>query len=111
MPNMRAPLRGLGRRVSGQVVRQVVADNKVAQVGQDLLRASAVLTPMDPRKIAVKAEGQREWKWWTATSAAKLELGWFILPDHDKRVKYEVMSDADWGQARVYVYDFAEVPR
>jgi hypothetical protein len=112
MPDLRAALRATGgRRVTGQVVKPKVIDNKVSQNPQSLLRATCVLTPMSPRKISIKEEGQRDWKWWTASSAVKLELGWFILPDHDKRIKYEVMQSADWGQARVYIYDFVETAR
>lgn len=112
MPDMRPALRAAGgRRITGQVMRPRVVDNKVQQNPQELVRATAVLTPMSARKIALKPEGERAWKWWTATSATRLDLGMFILPDHDGRIKYEVMTDADWGQARVYIYDFVERPR
>ena len=66
---------------------------------------------MPARKIAIKPEGQRLWKWWTATTTVKLELGWFIRADKDGGRLYEVMEEEDWGQARVYSYGFAESPR
>lgn len=111
MPNMRDATRGLTRRVTGQVIRQKVEDHEAVQNPIDLLRASVVLTPMTPRKIAIKPEGQRKWKWWTGTSTTRLELGWYLKPDKDKRLIYEVMEVADWKQARVWIYDFAEAPR
>lgn len=111
MPSMRQALKGLTRRVAFQVIKQKVVDGEAVQDPRDLLRASVVLTPMTPRKIMIKPEGQRTWKWWTGTSTVKLELGWFLRPDHDKKKLYEVMEVADWGQARIYVYDFAEAPR
>lgn len=112
MPNMTAALRAVGaRRISGQVVRQVVVDGEAQQQGQSLLRASAVLVPLTARQIAIKPEGQRRWKWWRATSTTNLSLGWYILPDRDKFLKYEVMSLEDYSQARVFVYDFVETPR
>jgi hypothetical protein len=111
MPDMRAPLRGIGRRVTGQVIKQVVVDGEAKQEGQNLLRASVVLTPLDPREILIKPEGQRKWKWWKASSAVELNIGWFLIPDHDHLIKYEIMTLADWGQARVYLYDFVETPR
>lgn len=111
-PNLRVAIRAVGgRRLTVQVVKQKVVDREAVQDGQELLRATVVLTPMTPRKIAVKPEGQRTWKWWTGTSSVPLELGWFLVPDKDRRKLYEVMESADWGQARVYVYDFAEAPR
>ncbi len=112
MPDLRAPLRAVGgRRITAQIVKPKVVDHQVQQNPQELLRATCVLTPMDAQKIAIKPEGQREWKWWSAASAQRLELGWFLLPDHDDRIKYEVMEVSDWGQARVYLYDFREAPR
>lgn len=108
---MRAPLRGIGRRVSVQVIKQKVVDGEAVQAGVELERASIVLTPMTPRKIAIKPEGQRTWKWWTGTSTLKLELGWYLKPDRDLKKLYEVMEVSDWGQARVFLYDFAEAPR
>lgn len=111
MPNMRDALRGIGRRVTVQVIKQRVVDHEAVQDPIDLMRATIVLVPMPARKIAIKPEGQRTWKWWEGTSTARLELGWFLRPDKDKKKLYEVMEDADWGQARVYAYQFAESPR
>ena len=115
MPNMSQAVRSIGgRRVTCQVVTQTVVDFKAVQAAQSLQRATFVLTPMDPRKIAIKPEGQRTWKWWSAIGTgrqAKLELGWFLLPDRDGRIKYEVMTDADWSQASIYKYDFVETFR
>lgn len=110
MPNMRAPLRGLGRRVSVQLIKQKVVDHEAVQAGVDLERASMVLVPMPARKIAIKPEGQRKWKWWEATSTARLELGWYVKQDRDAKL-FEVMEASDWGQARVYQYELAEAPR
>lgn len=115
MPDLRAPVRALGpRRITGQIVKQEpIGNGRVAQAGQELLRFSVLLTPMTAREIAIKPEGERHWKWWKATGIGpqRLELGWFLLPDHDKRIKYRVMTSADWRQARVGVYDFVEAPR
>lgn len=111
MPNMRQALKGLGRRVSAQVIKQKVVDREAVQDPRDVLRASVVLMPMPAQRIAIKPEGQRTWKWWTGTSTVKLELGWFIKVDRDGGHLYEVMSHADLGQARVHAYDFAEAPK
>lgn len=111
MPNMRVALRGMGRRVSVQVIKQKVVDHEAVQAGVELARCSIVLVPMPARKIAIKPEGQRLWKWWTGTSTVKLELGWYLKPDKESKIMYEVLAEDDWGQARVRTYDFAEAPR
>ena len=111
MPNMRDALRGMGRRVTVQVVKQKIVDHEAVQQGKSLERATVVLTPMPSRKISIKPEGQRLWKWWTCTSNVQLRLGWYLKADNDERKLYEVMEEEDWGQARVYVYGVAEAPR
>lgn len=111
MPNMRDALRGLTRRITVQVIKQKIVDAEAVQDPRDLLRASIVLMPLSARKIAIKPEGQRIWKWWEGTSSVKLEVGWYLKPDKDGKKLYEVMADSDLSQARVYAYEFAESPR
>lgn len=113
MPNMRDAVKGIGRRVTAQVSKQIVVDHEAQQEGLDLLRTTLVLLPMPARKLAIKPEGQRKWKWWEATSTVKLELGWFLTVDHDRdgRKQYEVLEESDLGQARIFAYELAEAPR
>lgn len=112
MPNMAPAIRGFGgRRVTVQKVAQTLVDGEAVQTGQSLMRATVVFNPMSPRKIAIKPEGQRTWKWQTGTSAARFEVGWFLVVDGPDRRQYEVMEAPVSGQARVYVYDLAEAPR
>ena len=116
MPDMRAGVRiSGGRRVSAQILLPEIVDNKVQQNPQRVIRGSFLLTPMSPRKIAIKPEGQREWKWLEASATAGdntlLPLGTFVLPDNDDSIRYEVMAQNDWRQARVATYEFVERPR
>ena len=111
MPNMRDALRGMTRRITVQVIKQKIVDREAVQDPRDLMRCSIVLVPMPPRKISIKPEGQRTWKWWEGTSSVKLEIGWYLKPDKDGKKLYEVMEDSDLSQARVYAYQFAEAPR
>lgn len=111
MPNMKDALRGIGRRVSVQIIKQKIVDHEAVQKPVDLMRVTIVLVPMPARKIAIKPEGQRLWKWWSGTSSVKLELGWYLKADKDGKRLYEVLEEEDWGQARIYAYGFAEAPR
>jgi hypothetical protein len=111
MPKMRQALKGLGRRVSCQVIKKKVLDHEAVQQGIALQRASILLSPMPARKIAVKPEGQRTWKWWSGISRTQLELGCFLKPDKDSRKLYEVMDSEDWSQAGIFNYGLAEAPR
>ena len=111
MPHMKQGLRGLGRRITCQVIKQRVVDHEAVQAGVDMLRATVLMVPMPARKIAFKPEGQRTWKWWSGTSSTRLELGWYLKAANDGKRLYEVISQEDWSQARVYNYDFAEAPR
>lgn len=111
MPSMRDALKGLTRRITVQIIKQKVVDHESVQDPRDIMRASILILPMPPQKIAIKPEGQRTWKWWEGTSTVKLELGWYLRPDKDKKKLYEVIEVSDWNQARVYSYQFAESPR
>ena len=112
MPDLRAPLRALGgRRVTGQIVVPTPgANGRVVQAAQALVRVTLVLTPMDPREIALLPEGQREWRYWTATgtSTVPLQLDWNVLPDNAPLIQYEVVSVAPWDQARIRTYGLVE---
>lgn len=111
MPNMRQPIKGLGRRITCQVIKEKIVDRESVIEPRDILRTSIVMYPMPERKLLIKPEGQRDWKWWEGVSSKKLKLGWFIRPDKDKKKLYEVMSDSDFRQARFFAYQFAEAPR
>ena len=111
MPNMRQATRGLGRRVTVQIIKQVVDDHEAVQKPVDVKRISIVIVPMPPKKIMIKPEGQRTWKWWMGTTTNKLATGSFLKIDKDPGKLYEVMEAEDWSQARVYHYHLAESPR
>lgn len=108
---MRDATRGLGLRVTVQVVKQLVEDHETVQKPIDLKRISVVLIPMPAQKINIKPEGQRTWKWWIGTTTVNLEVGSFLKVDKNSDKLYEVMEKDDWGQAHVYSYQLAESPR
>lgn len=111
MPSMRDALRGMGRRVTVQVIKQQVVDHEAVQAPRDLMRVTMVLAPMPAQKLAIKPEGQRKWRWWQGHSTAKLEVGWYIKLDRDGGVIYEVLERENWRQAGIYNYQLAESPR
>lgn len=110
MPKMRDALRGMTRRVTVQVIEQKVIDREAVQEPVDALRGSMVLTPMPARKIVIKPEGQRTWKWWDAVTNLKFKLGSFVKVDRYSQL-FEVMELEDWSQAGIFKYQFAETPR
>jgi hypothetical protein len=111
MPNLRQALKGIGRRVSVQIIKQQVVDFEAVQTGIDTERATLVMVPSPARKIAIKPEGQRKWKWWEVRTGTRLELGWYLKADRDSGKLYEVMEDESIPQTRVYAYQLAEAPR
>lgn len=65
-----------------------------------------VLEPLPDRKLMIKPEGQRTWKWWTLWTKKPLELD-DIIVDKPGRI-YRVMSQSDWSSGRYYQYDLTE---
>ena len=109
IPNVSQVFRGLGQLCAYQVVKRTIADHEVVSSGVDEKRISMVITPMKPRTIEIKPEGQRKWKWCSGFSTEKLELYWTLVgPDN---VLYRVEAVTDWSQAGYYEYDLREGPQ
>lgn len=105
---MRAAVRLYAKRASCVIIEQEISDFESLEVPRDAKRGGFFFAPMPPQRLAIKPEGQRNWKWWNATGPLRLQNGWFIK--RDKKL-FEVMELTDWSQAGVYVYEVAEAPR
>lgn len=67
---------------------------------------TGVLQPMPARKLLIKPEGQRTWKWWTLWTKKSLDLDEIIV-DKPGRI-YRVMSQSDWSSGRYIEYELTE---
>jgi len=108
MPNVRQALRGWGHPIMLARVQKGVSDFSVVESVAPYQTYAAVIQPTPPQAIAIKPEGQRQWKWWTIWTKDLLELDW-VLRDGEGKV-YRVMERSDWSQGGFYSYQLAEAP-
>ncbi len=65
-----------------------------------------VLQPLPERKLLIKPEGQRLWKWWRFWTTMELALDDVIVDKSGKR--YRVMADQDWSSGNYREYQLTE---
>ena len=102
---------GLGQTTRLRIVKKTVVNFEVSETEQAPkvpLWFDAVIEAVHPRRLLVKPEGQREWKWWDMRSTQRLELHWEIEDTNGARLR--VMSRQNWSQAGYWQYELIEGP-
>jgi hypothetical protein len=108
-PTMRDVLAGFGRRNQFARVSKTAVDYEVSETKASVQWFVGVFQPIPTRKLIVKPEGQRTWKWWTLWTNQSLNLDDIVQDQCNKQ--FRVMSVEDWGEAGYYTYELAEQPR
>lgn len=62
MPNVGSALSGWGMSLTLIVIRQEIVEGFVRDIPKSV-KFNGVIQPLSPRKIELKPEGQRAWKW------------------------------------------------
>jgi len=109
LPLVAEALWDLGQQIQFAVIGKTTADFQVIENTTSIVDFVGVLQPIPPRKLLVKPEGQRTWKWYTLYTSQELELDWVISDEMNKA--YRVMSRTDWSQAGYAEYELTEKPR
>lgn len=94
--------------VTFRQVRTAIVDFEVASAPFDEEEFVAVVQPIPPRKLIIKPEGQRDWKWLTLWTEKVLKID-SIIQDNDGR-QYRVMTSTDWRGGGYLEYELAEQP-
>ena len=105
-PQMAGALRGLTTQLPFQVIEHEIQDHEVVERTAGTRLIEIMITPLQPREIAAKAEGERAWKWLKGVSAAPLQLGWTLIDP--RGLRYRVMAVEDWSQSGFYNYHLAQ---
>lgn len=106
LPNMRSALVGWNR----PIVFELVTTTIVAGLSSETRRSistTGTLQPMKARHIALKAEGQRAWRWWTLHTVSDIALK---VNDRviSKGVPYRVMGSSNWEDQGFFKYELVE---
>jgi hypothetical protein len=109
MPDMSDAFFGWDTPFQFAVIQKTAVNFQASESKLSVSWMQGVLVPIPPRKLLVKPEGERKWKWGTLYSPQKLEVDW-IVKDLDNK-EYRVMSDADWSSSGFFEYEIAEQPK
>ncbi len=74
-----------------QVVDGILSETEIAE---KVVRGS--IQPIPPRKLLIKPEGQRSWRWWTLWTKQPLPIDVIVVDD--KGVEYRAMSISDYSR-------------
>lgn len=100
MPNMRSTLRGFSRELTFRKVEKISEEFETKTRVIDDAPFKGVIAPVPSRKLVMKPEGQRDWRWWSLWTSTKLVLG-SSIKGSDGRV-YKVVNDADYDSFTEY---------
>lgn len=109
-PIMNDAFSGLVQQAQFALVRFVKQDGDTVESAEDVGFFLGSLQPLNPRKLLVKPEGWRKWKWFTlfTNTAQELAVGDFV---RDARgLQYRVMGKNDWSQAAYNEYQIIQAP-
>lgn len=105
-PQLDEAIFDLTEPVQFEVIAKSVDDFEAKETVKNKIIFQANLQPLPSRKLIIKPEGQRSWKWWTMYSKSNINLDW-ILQDQNGRL-FRVMNNADWNRSGYYEYELTE---
>lgn len=105
-PNMLGVLGSWSGHQQLQVTTPVVNDFEVTVEEDEATPFMGVLQPMPPEKVAIKPEGERDWKWWTLWTGQDMKNKDIVTDASGKR--FVVISRTDWSGGAYYQYDLRE---
>jgi isopentenyl diphosphate isomerase/L-lactate dehydrogenase-like FMN-dependent dehydrogenase len=108
-PSMRDAFSGWTYNNKLRRVTKSITDHETTETVNDIF-INALIVPMNPQAIALKPEGQRQWKWNTAITKQEFQLDDILIDEKD--VQYRVMSKADYSKyGKFYNYELTEAFR
>jgi len=92
-----------------KLVTTTIADYEVTEVPLNDVSFDAVLEPLNPRKLMVKPENQRTWKWWTMWTTFSLQVGQVVQDPSGSQ--FRIMSQSDWRNGGHLEYEVVQDPQ
>jgi hypothetical protein len=108
MPNMASTITGFEDTMQFTIVVKETVDHELDESSKTpvILWFEGNVQPMSPRKLMIKPEGQRKFKWWELFTDLEMAVD-TIIKDRNG-LQYRVMASSDWSQAGFYQYQLIE---
>lgn len=101
-------LRGLTRVLQFALLRKKLVDYELVETNDVVDTFEANIQPVPSQKLRILAEGERDWKFWSARTAKKLKLDDIVA--EPAGLQYRVVDLEDWEEAGFFRYLLAEQP-
>lgn len=111
IPDVSEALWDLTDYIQLTIIGRAVSDHEVVEMGLPNSLFSGILQPIQPQMLAIKPEGQRQWKWWTMWTNLDIDLDMIVQDLQGKQ--YRVMSKSDWRSglhSGFFEYELRENP-
>lgn len=107
-PIMREALSGLVQQAQFALVKSVQDNFDVVESAAAVGYFLGSLQPIDARRLLVKPEGWRKWKWFSLWTTQEIAVGDFVRDSSG--LQYRVMAKSDWSQAAYQEYQIIQSP-
>lgn len=102
-PIMAEAFSGLTQQIQFAVLDSTQENFDTVESAKAISYFQASLQPLHPRKLLVKPEGERRWKWFSVWTSTDLETGTYVKDAQG--LIYKVMAKSDWSQAAFHEYE------
>lgn len=108
MPIMTEALSGFVRQSQFALLKSKQEDFDTVESAAAVGYFLGSLQPLPPRKLLVKPEGWRKWKWFSLWTKQRIEVGDFVRDSSG--LQYRVMGKSDWSEAAYNEYQLTQSP-
>ena len=108
-PDMSEVVDSFSETIKFACIGKAVEDFENVETTKDVVEFEGVLQPIPPRKLTIKPEGQRSWKWYTLWTEILLNLDDVVRDDEGRQ--YQVMVQTDGRRGGYLEYEIVQGPK
>ncbi len=105
-PDMRDAFGDLGDSLQFCVLSKENIGGNIVETMQTVKWFTGVVQPLSPRQLAIKPEGERQWKWLTLWTSEDISLDNYIMDAAG--IQYRMMDKKNWSSAGFIEYQLVE---